>query len=160
MKLNTKNLMALIAALSLAVTCVGCGAASSTASSTAASAPASSAVQEQAESAASSEDTDLDYSGRYMDGNDEDANVIELTRTEDGSYEVTIGLYRLCEMSGTGSAADGTVELVLTDPNDNEMTAVFYPEDEYTYAFKVTVSTWDYLPEGTEFTGFQSVDDL
>lgn len=151
--------------ISACVVLAGCGAANSAASSSeAASTASSTAASSEAASAASGDDyyqyEELDYTSTYRDGNDEDADTVELTKTEGTSYEATISIYRLCELTGTGSIMDGAVELELTDPNGNAMTAIFYPEDEYSYAFKVTTSTWDYLPEGTEFTGFQSVENL
>lgn len=163
--MNTKKTVILFAALSLAAALAGCGAASSAASSTASSAadsaPASSEVQEPAASSLTYDyDAELDYTDIYRNGNDDDADTVELTKNEDASYDVYISIYRLCELTGTGSIMDGAVELTLTDPNGNEMTAIFYPADEYTYAFKVTTSTWEYLPEGTEITGFQGVDEL
>lgn len=168
-----KNFALFILAASLAFSLAGCGAsAGSTASSAAESAAESTAesvaestAESVAESAAASGDEyykydELDYTGIYHDGNDDDVNSVEFTKNEDSTYTATISLYRLCELTGTGSIMDGAVELELTDPNGNEMTAIFYPEGEYTYAFKVTTSTWDYLPEGTEFTGFVSIENL
>lgn len=164
-----KRTISLVLSALFAFSLAGCGAAGSadTASSTAGSAAASEAASSEAassEAAASSEIADpnaaLDYTGVYHNGNDDDVDSVELTKTDDGYYTVAISIYRLCELTGTGSPMDGAVEMELTDPNDNEMTAIFYPEGEYTYAFKVTTSTWEYLPEGTEITGFANIENL
>ncbi len=93
-----------------------------------------------------------DYSGFFTDGMDDD---MTLTRTADGGYDVEISIFRLCSLVGTGNDVDGACEVVLTDPANNKMSGIVYVEENGTYTFKVTESTWTYLSDGDSFTGFQ-----
>mgnify|MGYP004448555185 FL=1 len=94
------------------------------------------------------------FNGTFIDENDGHHNTIQLTLQPDGHYDADITLYRLCMMQGTGNTVDGAIELALTDPSDGTLYGIFYDNGADGYTFKVTYSTWDFLPEGTAFEGF------
>ena len=95
--------------------------------------------------------------GMYINGNAEDRDMITININNGGdTYDVKVEIHRLCEMKGQGNIIDGSMEMVLEDPNGEEMKATFYPVEgeENMYNFKVTDSSWDLLPTGEEITGF------
>lgn len=95
----------------------------------------------------------VEYEGTYDDGN---YNGIVLTKNSDGSYAAEVTFYRLAVMEGSANVMDEAIEMVLSDPNDGEMTAILYPAENGTFTLKITGSTWDLLKTGTEFAGFKA----
>lgn len=98
---------------------------------------------------------DVNYEGTYADSEDEGANQFSAALNEDGTYNVEVAIFRLCDMTGVGTIEDGALSLVLEDPNGGEMNAVFYPvEETNSFTLQVTKSDWELLPEGETFENF------
>ena len=93
----------------------------------------------------------IDFSGIYKNNEESDVTI---TKTDAGHYNFVIGIFRLCEMEGTATNMDAAVETILTDPNGNELNGIFFPNEDGTFTFKVTASTWNYLEVGQEVKGF------
>lgn len=98
--------------------------------------------------------TSMDYSGVWSA---EDGSTISFLPNGDGTYAVTVGIVRLAEFEGEGGCVDGAVEMVLTDPNGNSMSANFHPsantrDDGFTLI--ITESQWSLAETGTEFEHF------
>lgn len=92
-----------------------------------------------------------DYTGSYIA---EDGSTADFT-FDGQQYTVEIGITRLCQLTGTGNAMDGAVELELTDPSEGTMYGIFFPaEDGESYTLTITQSTWSLIENGTQFTGF------
>ena len=92
-----------------------------------------------------------DYEGTYTDA-DESSVVME--RNEDGTYRMEISIIRLCSLEGEANDVDGAAEFMVTDPNGNDMTGVFYVNDDDTYTIYFTESDWEYIKTGDSFEGF------
>ena len=92
----------------------------------------------------------IDYNGTYVN---ENQDTIVMKKRADGNYDITVDIVRLCHMEGDGNNVDGAIEMGLTDPNNNPMYAVFFP-DMGTVVMRVTQSTWELLPSQTDITGF------
>ena len=92
----------------------------------------------------------IDYNGTYVN---ENQDTIVMKKRDDGNYDITVDIVRLCHMEGDGNNVDGAIEMGLTDPNNNPMYAVFFP-DMGTFVMRVTQSTWELLPSQTDITGF------
>lgn len=91
-----------------------------------------------------------EFEGTYVN---ENQDTIVLKKNDNGTYDITADIVRLCHMEGDGNNVDGGVEIAFTDPNNGKMYAVFFP-DMGTYILRVTQSTWELLPEQTDITGF------
>lgn len=91
----------------------------------------------------------VDYSGRYTDkqGTSDVYSELELRRNEDGTYAVTVGIYRVATLEGTadgalrfasdaapGPAVEGTISI---DGGKAEMT--------------ITASDFPEIPAGTAY---------
>lgn len=99
-----------------------------------------------------------ELAGVYNNGDpDEGCDQIVLADAGDGEYDVEITLLRLATMSGKGKDMGGVMNITLTDPSGNEMSALFY-SDSGAYSICITESTWGYLEEGTEIKGFLPVE--
>lgn len=92
-----------------------------------------------------------DYEGSYIDG---DNDTIVMTRQEDGTYSIEIGIFRLCSLEGEANDVDGAAEFMVTDPNGNDMTGVIYVNDDDTYTIYFTEADWTYIKTGDSFEGF------
>ena len=92
-----------------------------------------------------------DYEGSYTD---EDNDTIVMTRQEDGTYSIEIGIFRLCSLEGEANDVDGAVEFMVADPNGNDMTGVLYVNDDDTYTIYFTEADWTYIKTGDSFEGF------
>ena len=92
-----------------------------------------------------------DYEGSYIDG---DNDTIVMTRQEDGTYSIEIGIFRLCSLEGEANDVDGAAEFMVADPNGNDMTGVLYVNDDDTYTIYFTEADWTYIKTGDSFEGF------
>jgi predicted secreted protein len=85
--------------------------------------------------------------GSYDDG----YTGISLTKNADGTYAVSIWIYRLTSMDdGVGVIEDGIMKVTITDAAGNKMLWEISVEDDSLKAV-VTESTWMYLFNGDEF---------
>lgn len=111
-------------------------------------------VQEVEESEVLNPDEAEDYSGTFET---EDGQAkIEMTSTGKNQYDVKFDVVRLCSMEGEGNWVDGGIEVCLTDPNNNKMYGVFFPETETPfYTLRITQSEWNLIESQTDFTGFK-----
>ena len=101
----------------------------------------------------------IDYAGLFKDGDGtEYDNDVTFTEKGEGEYDVVIGIIRLAQLEGTATRMDDALELELTDPSGNPMSAVFYPAEDGTYTLKITDSTWTYLETDYEFAGFTKIE--
>lgn len=85
--------------------------------------------------------------GRYDDGYVD----ISLNKNADGTYAVSIGIYRLTMMDdGVGVVEDGVMNVTITDAAGNKMLWSISVENDKLKAV-VTESTWMYLYNGDVF---------
>ena len=91
-----------------------------------------------------------DYAGTYVNG---DQDTIVMKKRDDGNYDITIDIVRLCHMEGEGNNVDGAIEMALTDPAGGKLYATFFP-DMGTFVMRVTQSAWELLPSQTDIAGF------
>ena len=101
-----------------------------------------------------------DMEGTSINGNSDSRDMVTIQLNNGGDdYDVTVEIHRLAELKGTGGIVDGNMEMILKDPEGNDMHAKFYKEDDGTFTFKVTESTWNYLQKGETVTGF-AIDEI
>lgn len=93
-----------------------------------------------------------DYEGTYSDA---DTDTVVMKRKEDGTYSIEIGIFRLCLLEGEANDVDGAAEFSVDDPNGNEMTGVFYVNEDDTYTIYFTGADWTYIKTGDSFEGFK-----
>lgn len=99
-------------------------------------------------------DMSIDFSGTYFDGDPAEADDITFIKDGDGTYNVSVGIVRLCAMDGSGHVMDDVLEIEFIDPNGNPMQAVFMKAEDGTYTLRIVESTWELLESGTEYSGF------
>jgi len=94
------------------------------------------------------EKKDRTYIGAYDSA---DYNDLEIGRNGD-KFIVQIGIYRLTSLSnGGGELTDKGIDFTATDAAGNPISGtITFEGDQATVTF--TDSTWDYLPNGTNFT--------
>ena len=94
------------------------------------------------------------YLGEFAD---EDGNLaLEIGLTENATHSVKLTIIRLASFDdGEGNMSDGGLSFMATDPNGNPIYGMinFDPEDlsQNTLIVVITDSTWDLLPNDTEF---------
>ena len=99
-------------------------------------------------------DTDDDpYIGKFAD---EDGSTLEIGLTEYATHSVKLSIIRLASFDdGEGNMSDGGLSFMATDPNGKPIYGMisFDPEDlsQNTLIVVFTDSTWELLPNGTEF---------
>lgn len=93
----------------------------------------------------------VDYEGEYEN---ENGDEVSITRNEDGSYAISISIVRLCLLEGEANDLDASAEFLVKDPNGKDMTGNFHKNEDDTYSFIITGSTWEYINNQDEFTGF------
>lgn len=91
-----------------------------------------------------------DYTGTYTN---ENQDTVVMKKKDDGNYDITIDIVRLCHMEGEGNNVDGAIEMGLTDPAGGKLYATFFP-DMGAFVMRVTQSAWELLPSQTDITGF------
>lgn len=92
-----------------------------------------------------------DYEGTYTDA---DGDIITFVRNEDGGYSIEISILRLCQLEGEANDMDGAAEFLVQDPNGNDMTGVFYINEDNTYTALFTGADWTYIKKDDRFEGF------
>ena len=86
---------------------------------------------------------------------DEDGSTLLIEANEDGTYKVNLSVIRLCSLEdGVGTLKDHKMTFTVDDPNGNPMTGIIYRDGENHLTVEFTDSTWDYLPNGEQLTGF------
>ncbi len=95
--------------------------------------------------------TQMAYEGLYEAS---DGSELSITRAGDG-YGITISLFRLTFLDdGTGrfDAKRNVLSFVATDASDNPIGGEIRWKDADHVIARFTKSTWNYLPNGTEFS--------
>lgn len=86
----------------------------------------------------------------------ENYDTVDLVCNDDGTYSVSIGLYRLASLEGEGTWEEGCVLFTVPAPDgENTITGRFFHEveaDSYTICF--TDSGWELIEAGSTFEGF------
>ena len=105
---------------------------------------------------ASDTDAEIDdpYLGEFADENGNKS--LEIGLTEAATHSVKLSIIRLANFDdGEGNLSDGGLSFMATDPNGNPIYGMINidPEDpdQNTLIVEITDSTWDLLPNGTEF---------
>ena len=105
---------------------------------------------------ASDTDAEIDdpYLGEFADENGNKS--LEIGLTESATHSVKLSIIRLANFDdGEGNLSDGGLSFMATDPNGNPIYGMINidPEDldQNTLIVEITDSTWDLLPNGTEF---------
>ena len=100
-------------------------------------------------------DSEIDdpYLGKFADA---DGSTLEIGLTEYATHSVKLSIIRLASFDdGEGNMSDGGLSFMATDPNGKPIYGMinFDPEDlnQNTLIIVFTDSTWDLLPNGTEF---------
>lgn len=102
---------------------------------------------------------DLDgtlYIGEYS-GCDTVDSKLEIAESEDGQFIVEIGIVRLTVLDGVGELTEDGMCFTATDAAGNPIGGVITVEDE-TATVTFTDSTWEYLPNGSEYQYTKSSD--
>jgi len=99
-------------------------------------------------------ETDDPYLGEFADENGNKS--LEIGLTEAATHSVKLSIIRLANFDdGEGNLSDGGLSFMATDPNGNPIYGMINidPEDldQNTLIVEITDSTWDLLPNGTEF---------
>lgn len=93
-----------------------------------------------------------DYSGTYSDkqGTDVIYSSLELLAKEDGTYAVTLGIYRTAELEGTAALEEpGKLHFDCYAPDLSVSGEIII--DDGTATVAVTESNFAYIPAGTEY---------
>lgn len=90
------------------------------------------------------------YVGEYKDYDNDETNLW-ISKKEDGTYDVEIGIFRLASFEdGVGSVTDKGLEFVTTDPNGNIMNGIITVDGD-TAIVTFTESNWSLLESGSKF---------
>ena len=93
---------------------------------------------------------DTVYIGEYLDPYVEDPNL-EIAKGDDGKYIVQIVINRLTSLSdGIGELTVDGMKFSSTDASGNPIHGLITVENQ-TATVTFTSSTWDYLPNGSDF---------
>ncbi|MBR3600489.1 MAG: hypothetical protein IKL53_11515 [Lachnospiraceae bacterium] len=96
------------------------------------------------------EDAEDAYTGVYLDYDNNEPNLT-IKANGDGTYEVTIGIFRLAVFDdGIGKLSDNGLEFTATDSAGNPIKGVITLEgNEAVVTF--TDSTWELIENGTSY---------
>lgn len=102
------------------------------------------------EQATTEENTEDAYAGMYLDYDNNEPNLT-IKAKGDGTYEVTIGIFRLAVFDdGVGTLSENGLEFTATDSAGNPIKGVITLEgNEAVVTF--TDSTWEMIENGTSF---------
>jgi hypothetical protein len=94
------------------------------------------------------------YIGKFTG---EDGSTLEIGLTENATHSVSLSIVRLASFDdGEGVMSDGGLSFMATDPNGNPIYGMISFDDEdldqNTLTVAITESTWELLPDGTEFS--------
>lgn len=84
-----------------------------------------------------------------------DGSDITVTEKDNGKLKVDVGIFRLCTLDdGEGTYENGVVNFSATDPSGEKIRCMLYFNENNSLCLIVEDSTWEYLPNGTIFEGF------
>ncbi len=94
------------------------------------------------------------YIGKFTG---EDGSTLEIGLTENATHSVSLSIVRLASFDdGEGVMSDGGLSFMATDPNGNPIYGMISFDDEdldqNTLTVAIIESTWELLPDGTEFS--------
>lgn len=95
------------------------------------------------------------FLGLHVSSNDGSEIMVE--EGEDGKLNVEVSIFRLCTLEeGVGIYENGTVSFDAKDPNGEPIRCCLYIDSDGSISMEIEDSTWEYLPNGTVITGFDS----
>lgn len=85
----------------------------------------------------------------------EDGSSLTIEDNGDGTYAVAFSITRLASLEdGVGTFAEHKMTFEIQDPSENTMKGMIYRDSDNSLVIRITDSTWDYLPNGEELSGF------
>lgn len=92
---------------------------------------------------------DTEIAGVYEDATD--GSTLSVSCVKDGKYKVDVSLVRLTQLDGEGTLSDKGLTFSATDASGNPLSGEIFVKDN-TAKLTITLSTWEYLPEGTTYS--------
>ena len=85
----------------------------------------------------------------------DDGSTLTIADNGDGTFDIAISITRLASMEGgVGTFAEHKMTFEIEDPSENTLKGMIYRDSDNSLVIRITDSTWDYLPNGEELSGF------